>query len=195
MNPVNRQQPPWRRVFDRVERKIGEPLEGVATSERFVDVMATGMKAKRAVTGSAGWLVGGVLRKVLHAANIATLSDVKRLNGHLSELASEMRAIPQPRALPRPDTAVAPKRPAKTNAKKATAKKSSPAPAKKAAAKKTATKSSQAPAKRAPVKNAGVHAKAPAKRTAKRPPKKSAAPRAESRATPSTETSEVERDG
>lgn len=86
MSNVKRQQPPWRRVFDRVERKIGEPLEGMVTSNKFVDVMATGMKAKRAVTGSAGWLVGGALRKVLHTANIATLSDVKRVNGHLSDL-------------------------------------------------------------------------------------------------------------
>lgn len=102
MSAVNKPKPTWRQVFDSAERMIGEPLEGVATSTRFVDVMAAGMKARRAVSGTAGWLVGGALTKVLHAVNIATLSDVQRVNGHVAELASELRTVPSPKASTRP---------------------------------------------------------------------------------------------
>ena len=79
-------------MFDKVERTIGRPLEDVATSQRFVDVTVTGLKVRRAVTGQAGRLVGGVVNKILRTANIATRDDVKRLNGQLAVLASEVRA-------------------------------------------------------------------------------------------------------
>lgn len=86
-------QPKWRRVFDSAERKIGAPLESAVTSHRFVGVMSVGIRAKNAVTGKAGRVVGSVLHKV----NIATRDDVQRVNQKMSELAREVRtAEPAP---------------------------------------------------------------------------------------------------
>ena len=37
----------WWRAFDKVERKIGKPLEDAVASRRYIDVMTLGMKAQR----------------------------------------------------------------------------------------------------------------------------------------------------
>lgn len=79
-------------MFNKVERTIGRPLEDLSASRRFVDVMVTGLKARRTVTGTAGWVVGGAVNKVLRTANVATRDDLKRLTGQLSVLAAEVRA-------------------------------------------------------------------------------------------------------
>lgn len=91
MTSPGRTTPTWRQVFDNVERAIGGPLEDLATSQRFVDVAVTGMKARRAVTGTTWWLVGGAVNRVLRTANIATRDDVKRLTAQVAVLASEVR--------------------------------------------------------------------------------------------------------
>ncbi|GAC1386124.1 MAG: hypothetical protein NVSMB4_13370 [Acidimicrobiales bacterium] len=84
-------KPKWRQVFDKVERAVGVPLEDVAASNRFVEVMAVGIKVRRAAFGTLGRVVHGVTRPVLHAANIATRDDVRRVTTSLSTLAGEVR--------------------------------------------------------------------------------------------------------
>lgn len=88
-------KPRWRQVFDKVERAVGSPLEDVAASSRFVDVMSVGIKARRLAGRTVRGAVHGVTGKVLHAVNIPTQDDVKRLNAHLAALAGEIRAIEQ----------------------------------------------------------------------------------------------------
>ena len=82
-------------MFDSVERAVGGPLEDVAASDRFVEVMAVGLKARRVAVGTAWRAVHGVTGTVLHAANIPTRDDVRRLNSHLTTLVTEVRALEQ----------------------------------------------------------------------------------------------------
>lgn len=92
MNAMKR-KPLWRQVFDKVERTVGVPLEDVANSYLFVDVMALGIKTRRAVTGTATRVVAGVVSPLLRTANIATRDDIQRMTGHLSALTTEVRAL------------------------------------------------------------------------------------------------------
>ncbi|GAC1377464.1 MAG: hypothetical protein NVSMB4_06800 [Acidimicrobiales bacterium] len=85
-------KPKWRQVFDKVERAVGVPLEDVAASNRFVEVVAVGIKVRRAAFAGVSRVVHGVTRPVLHAANIATRDDVRRVTTSLSTLAGEVRA-------------------------------------------------------------------------------------------------------
>ena len=86
-------KPTWRRAFDRVERAVGVPLEDVVASPRFVEVVALGMKARRAVAGTARRAVHGVTGTVLHAVNIPTREDVRALNANMVTLVTEVRAL------------------------------------------------------------------------------------------------------
>jgi hypothetical protein len=85
--------PSWRRVFDKVERALGEPLEGAVASQQFVDVMAVGMKARRGVTGAVRGAVSGVAGVVLRTVNIPTRDDMQRMNRNLAVLATEVRRL------------------------------------------------------------------------------------------------------
>jgi len=136
---VSKPKPTWRKVFDKVERTLGEPLETAVSSYRFVNVMSMGKRTKGAVTGRAGRLVGGVLHKV----NIATRDDVQGLNKNLASLATEVRATqasPAPAPVAKKATAVTKAPPDK---KTAATKKTTPA--KRTAAKKTAAASKATP--------------------------------------------------
>lgn len=95
-------KPTWRRVFDRVERAVGVPLEDVAASNRFVEVMALGMKARRAVGGTARRAVDGVTGTVLRAVNIPSREDVRVLKEHMVTLVTEVRALEQNQRLASP---------------------------------------------------------------------------------------------
>ena len=86
-------KPTWRRVFDRVERAVGAPLEDAVASTRFVEVMALGLKARRAVGGTARRAVDGVTGTVLRAVNIPTREDVRALNANMVTLVTEVRAL------------------------------------------------------------------------------------------------------
>jgi len=88
-------KPKWRQVFDRVERAVGAPLEDVAASDRFIEVMAVSMKVRRVAGGTARRVVGGVTSKVLWAVDAPTRDDVRRLNEQLAALASEVRSLEQ----------------------------------------------------------------------------------------------------
>lgn len=85
--------PSWRRAFDKVERVVGEPLEGAVASQQFVDVMAVGMRARRTATGAVFGVVRGVAGVVLRTVNIPTRDDVQRLNRNLVVLTTEVRRL------------------------------------------------------------------------------------------------------
>jgi hypothetical protein len=85
--------PAWRRVFDRVERAVGAPLEDAAGSEAFVDVMVRGLRVQRAIGTGFGRIAGGAVSKVLHVAGLPTRGDVRSLGRQLTTLTGEVRAI------------------------------------------------------------------------------------------------------
>ena len=84
--------PLWR-GFDKVERKIGEPLERAAVSNRYVDLMVRGMNVQRAIGGRVGRVAGGATERVLKTLNIPTRSDVRKLNQQLAVLTREVREM------------------------------------------------------------------------------------------------------
>jgi len=90
---VSSRKPPWWRAFDRVERVIGRPLEDAAESDTYVNVMVTGRRVQRAITGTAAHAVGGVVGTVLRAANVPTRSDLRRVSRQLTTLTGEVRAL------------------------------------------------------------------------------------------------------
>jgi len=90
---VSSGQPTWRRVFDRVERMVGRPLEDAVASSRYVDVMLTTMKVQRAVGGVVARAVERRIGGLLHAINVPTRTDVRRLSRQLTVLTSEVRAL------------------------------------------------------------------------------------------------------
>lgn len=122
----------WR-GFDKVERKVGKPLEDVVASERYADVMVRGLKVQRAVGGLAGRVLKGGIGKVLRAVNIPTSTDVQRLSRQLAVLTSEVRTLTMeqhaakreaatPRAAARPAAKKAPSKAPTRPATKAPAK-------------------------------------------------------------------------
>jgi hypothetical protein len=84
---------PWWRAFDNIERRVGKPLEGAAGSARYVDLMVRGRRVHRAVGGGFMRMAGGAAGKVLHAANMPTLGDVRRLSRQIAVLTSEVRTL------------------------------------------------------------------------------------------------------
>jgi hypothetical protein len=83
----------WWRAFDKVERKIGKPLEDVVASRRYTDMMTRGMKVQRAVGSIPGRLAGGAVEKVLHAVKVPTRGDVRRLHQEIAVLTREVREL------------------------------------------------------------------------------------------------------
>jgi hypothetical protein len=90
---VSSNKHPWWRAFDKVERAVGKPLEDAVASRRYVDVMTRGIRVQRALGGAAGRVVGGAVGKVLHAVNIPTRGDVRRLTRDIAVLTSEVRSL------------------------------------------------------------------------------------------------------
>ena len=84
---------PWWRAFDRIERRVGKPLEDAAGSARYVDLMVRGRRVQRAVGGTFVRMAAGAAGKVLHAANMPTHGDVRRLSRQVAALTSEVRTL------------------------------------------------------------------------------------------------------
>jgi outer membrane murein-binding lipoprotein Lpp len=97
---VSNGKPTWRRVFDNVERKIGEPLEDAAGSSTYVDVIVRGMKLQRAVGGAVGRVAGGAVNAVLRVANLPTRNDIAKLSRQVTVLTGEVRQLKTDRLSP-----------------------------------------------------------------------------------------------
>lgn len=90
---MNKPKTPVRDLFDKAERKIGEPLEEIVASRTYTDVMLVLKKIKNKVGGTIADTASGAVEKVLHVAQIPTRSDVRHLNRQIVELATEVRSL------------------------------------------------------------------------------------------------------
>jgi len=82
-------QPPWRRVFDGVERIVGEPLEELVASRRFIDVALFKRQAERAARGA----VDGAAGTFLHFLNVPARTDVRQLSRQVAALGADVRSL------------------------------------------------------------------------------------------------------
>lgn len=86
-------KPILRQVFDKAERVVGEPLEQLVGSKLYTDLLLTLKQVKDAIGGALGGAASGAAEKVLHLAQVPTRSDIRRLNRHLVEIATEVRTL------------------------------------------------------------------------------------------------------
>lgn len=92
---MSKSKPAARRVFDKAERTVGKPLEELAQSKTFTEALGIAIKLQRKIGGAVCGAAAGAVEKVLHTAQIPTRSDVRRLNGQIVELATEVRTLSQ----------------------------------------------------------------------------------------------------
>ena len=90
---MTKSKPCMRRLFDKAERAVGEPLEDLVASKDYTDILLTLQKLRAAVDGAINDTASGVFEKTLNAVQIPTRSDVRRLNRQIVELATEVRAL------------------------------------------------------------------------------------------------------
>lgn len=90
---MNKPKSPIRFLFDKAERKIGEPLEEIVASRTYTDLMLALNKIKSKVGGTIADKASGTVEKVLHVVQIPTRSDVRHLNRQIVELATEVRSL------------------------------------------------------------------------------------------------------
>ena len=82
-------RPLWRRGFDRAERAVGRPLEGLVATRPFNDALVLTFRVQGAVTG----LFERQTRAVLHFWNLPTRRDVSRLTRQVGALTAEVREL------------------------------------------------------------------------------------------------------
>ena len=90
---MTKSKPCIRRLFDKAERAVGEPLEDLVASKDYTDILLTLQKLRAAVDGAINDTASGGFEKTLNAVQIPTRSDVRRLNRQIVELATEVRAL------------------------------------------------------------------------------------------------------
>lgn len=82
-------RPLWRRAFDRGERAVGEPLEGLVATRRFNDLLVLSFRAQAALHSLFDRQTGALL----HFWNLPTRRDVRRLHREVGTLTSEVRDL------------------------------------------------------------------------------------------------------
>lgn len=81
--------PAWRRVYDSVEKPIGDALAAGARSGIIGDVMALAVRIPRRLQQEAERRT----RRVLHFANLPTATDVRRLTAQVTDLQRDVRRL------------------------------------------------------------------------------------------------------
>jgi hypothetical protein len=81
--------PTWRRAFDRAERTVGRPLEGLVASPRYVDLSLF----VRRVRGAAGTVVGFPMTSLRYMLNVPARGDIRRLGHQISALTNEVHDL------------------------------------------------------------------------------------------------------
>jgi hypothetical protein len=76
-------------VFDRLERKIGLPMEQVVATSTFTELMIRGVHLQLA----AGQLVERVSNDVWHLLNLPTRSDLAWVSRQIASLESDVRKL------------------------------------------------------------------------------------------------------
>jgi hypothetical protein len=82
-------RPLWRRGFDRAERAVGRPLEGLVATRRFNDLLVLTFRAQNLVFG----VFQRQTRAVLHFWNLPARTDVSRLQRELGKLRAQVREL------------------------------------------------------------------------------------------------------
>src|SRR5207302_1440581 len=82
-------RPTWRRAFDRAERTVGEPLEGLVASPRYVDLTLL----VRRVRGTAGTVVGFPMTTLRSVLNVPARGDIRRLGQQIAALTNEVHDL------------------------------------------------------------------------------------------------------
>ncbi|MBI5105136.1 MAG: hypothetical protein HZB46_09175 [Solirubrobacterales bacterium] len=82
-------RPLWRRGFDALERPVGDVIAGAVQSQPFADGVALGLHLERLVRRE----VERGTRRWLHAVNLPTATDVRRLSQQVAELQRQVRAL------------------------------------------------------------------------------------------------------
>jgi hypothetical protein len=108
---VSTDKSPWLDFVQRVERAIGEPVEGWVRSDAYFDLVTQMNRARARATKS----FEGYAEQWLHVFNLPAASDVRRLREQLSRLErrlermaneiedrAEAEAEPPPRPTPKP---------------------------------------------------------------------------------------------
>lgn len=81
--------PGWRRAFDRVERRLGPPLESAANAPEFYSLLALGRRAQRTFGSRADRLASWAL----HRAGLPSWRDVRGLRRQVASLQQEVGAL------------------------------------------------------------------------------------------------------
>jgi hypothetical protein len=82
-------KPKWRQAFDRAERTVGEPLEGLVASPRYVDLTLL----VRRVRGTAGTVVGFPMTTLRSVLNVPARGDIRRLGQQIAALTNEVHDL------------------------------------------------------------------------------------------------------
>ena len=92
-------RPLWRQGFDAIERRLAGPVEEAVRTELFADVVALAIRARRRAQRE----VERRTRAVLHAVNVPTATDVRRVSEQLADLQRQVRELErvEPRPAPR----------------------------------------------------------------------------------------------
>ena len=82
-------KPLWKRAVDEVDRRVSGPVEKGAHSDLFGDLVALQWKLARRTQRE----VERRTRRVLHAVNLPTATDVRRLSEQVASLQREVREL------------------------------------------------------------------------------------------------------
>jgi polyhydroxyalkanoate synthesis regulator phasin len=82
-------KPLWRKAFDEVDRRVSGPVEAGAQSDLFNDLVTLQWKLARRAQRE----VERRSRRLLHAANLPTATDVRRLSEQVASLQRQVRDL------------------------------------------------------------------------------------------------------
>ena len=80
-------KPLWRKVFDEADKRVSGPVEAGAHSDLFGDLVTLQIKLARRAQRE----VERRTRRVLHAVNLPTATDVRRLSEQVASLQRQLR--------------------------------------------------------------------------------------------------------
>jgi polyhydroxyalkanoate synthesis regulator phasin len=82
-------KPLWRRAVDEIDRRVSGPVEAGAHSDLFNDLVTLQIKLGRRAQRE----VEKRTRRVLHAVNLPTATDVRRLSEQVASLQRQLREL------------------------------------------------------------------------------------------------------
>ena len=82
-------KPLWRKAFDAAESRAAGPVEAGAHSDLFNDLVTVQIKLARRAQRE----VEKRTRRVLHAVNLPTATDVRRLSEQVASLQRQLRDL------------------------------------------------------------------------------------------------------